>query len=114
MIGKVISIKGKFIVIEFDGILVRYTKEDMLDVKLAYSISTHSSQGGSAKIIILLTPSAHTFMLNSNLIYVGLTRMKQQCYHIGDAVTVNRAIRKKENFDRKTFMEDFLKKDRRK
>lgn len=108
MIGKIVKIEAAFLVIDFDGILVRYSKGDMLDVKLGYAISIHSSQGGSAKVIILLTPSSHTFMLNSNLLYVGLTRMKEKCYHIGSSKTVNISIKKKENFNRRTFMQGLL------
>ena len=37
----------------------------------AYAISTHKSQGGQFKVVVLITPKAHTFMLNSNLLYVG-------------------------------------------
>jgi len=48
-------------------------------------------------------------MLNSNLIYVGLTRMKEKCFHLGNPNTVNIAIKKKENFDRNTFLGDILK-----
>ena len=48
-------------------------------------------------------------MLNSNLLYVGITRATQQVYHIGDIFTVNNACLKREDFNRNTFMEDFLK-----
>jgi exodeoxyribonuclease V alpha subunit len=78
-------------------------------VGLGYSISIHKSQGGSIKVVILLTPQAHTFMLNSNIIYVGLTRMKERCFHLGNAHTVNQAIKKKANLIRDTFMQDLLK-----
>lgn len=109
MIGKIIRITAKIIIIDFDGILVQYSKNDMADVKLGYAISIHSSQGGSAKVVILVTPSSHTFMLNSNLLYVGLTRMKERCYHIGSSKTVNMVIRKKENFNRKTLTQKMLR-----
>lgn len=48
-------------------------------------------------------------MLNSNLIYVALTRMKEKCFHIGSAKTVNIAVKKKENCSRLTFMKTLLK-----
>lgn len=113
--GKIVDIiadKEKTVIINFDGVLVEYTIDDMRNVKLGYCISIHSSQGGSAKVIILLTPSSHTYMLNSNLIYVGLTRMKEICYHIGDKKTINYAVRKKANFQRNTFMQELLKQNK--
>lgn len=98
-----------YIILDLDGIEIKYSKSDMENTALAYSISTHRSQGGSAKIIIFVTPPAHTFMLNSNLLYVGFTRTKERCFTIGDLTTINRAIKKKENIQRQTFLCDMLK-----
>ena len=49
-------------------------------------------------------------MMNSNLLYVALTRTKEEGFHLGDKNTVNKAIKKKENFKRNTFLLDILKK----
>ena len=64
-------------------------------------------QGSQNKIIILFTPSSHTYMLNSNLLYVGLTRMQEKVFHIGDLKTVNNAVLKKENLERNTWLRNF-------
>ena len=37
-------------------------------------------------------------------------KKKKKCFHIGDKDTVNRSIKKKENFKRNTFLLDILKK----
>lgn len=95
-------------IIDFDGVRVKYSKSEMVMLLLGYAISIHKSQGGSAKIVVLISPSAHTYMMNSNLLYVGLTRTKERCYHIGNKDTVNKAVRKKENFKRNTFTLDLL------
>ena len=47
-------------------------------------------------------------MLNSNLVYVGESRAKEKCYHLGEIRTVNNALKNKENFDRKTMLGTFL------
>ena len=108
-LGIIKEINNTNVVIDFDETEVIYFKADMQNINLGYSISVHKSQGGSAKIVILLTPNAHTFMLSSNLLYVGLTRTKERCFHLGDIVTVNRAIKKKENLLRNTFLLGLLK-----
>lgn len=108
-LGVIKDIDMSHIVIDFDGTLIRYGREDMQNVTAGYCLTTHKSQGGSAKIVVFLTPSVHTFMLSSNLIYVGLTRTKEKCYHLGDITTVNRAIKKKENVNRNTFLLNMLK-----
>lgn len=108
MLGKIENISASYAIINFDGVRVYYDKNDMQDIMLGYSISIHKSQGGSAPVVFLLTPSSHTYMLNSNLIYVGLTRMKTKLFHLGNKDTVNRAVKKKENYNRNTFMYNML------
>lgn len=97
------------VIIDFNGVLIQYNISDMSSIMLGYCISTHRSQGGSAKIVIFLSCSSHIFMLNSNLMYVGLTRTKEKCFHLGNLKTINMAIKKKENLERKTFLENMLK-----
>ena len=108
-IGRIIKIVENVAIIKFDDIVVEYTKNDMADVRLAYSISYHSSQGGSIRVPIIITPSQHTYFLNSNLIYVALTRTQEKCFHIGSEKTVNIAIKKSEDLSRRTFLFDLLK-----
>lgn len=109
-IGKVHYIKeNKYMVVKYDdGLMIKYPKSKLTQLKLAYSISTHKSQGGQFKVVILITPKAHTFMLNSNLLYVGISRSQEKCFHIGQISTVNKALKKKENFDRKTYLGELL------
>ena len=107
--GKIVKILSDAIVVDYDGTLIYIPKSSMKNIGLAYAISIHRSQGSQAKVVVLLSPRAHTFMLNSNLLYVGISRAKEKCYHIGEIRTVNNALKKKENFDRKTLLPTFLK-----
>ena len=107
--GIVDTVDDTSMVIDFDGMYVRYSKAELKMIKLGYCISVHRSQGGSCENIIVCTPQSHTFMLNNNLIYTALTRMKKRCYHLGTLQTVNRAVMKKANFQRNTFMQQLLK-----
>ena len=107
--GRVVKILKNAIVVDYDGTLIYIPKGSMKNIRLAYAISTHKSQGAQYKIVILLTPRAHTFMLNSNLLYVGESRAKKYCYHLGEVRTVNLALKKKENFNRKTMLQEFLR-----
>ena len=103
------EIYNTYIVANFNGIRVKYYRNDMNMVKLGYAISIHKSQGGGFKTVILCTPQSHIFMLNSNLLYVGLTRMKEKLYHLGSLQSVNQAVKKKANLTRHTFMQNLLK-----
>lgn len=106
--GIIKRIEKTYMLIDFDGIVVKYTKPDLTMIGLGYSITIHKSQGSSIKIPILCTPQSHNWMLNSNILYTGLTRMKEQCYHLGTLSTVNQAIKKKANIQRNTFMKELL------
>lgn len=97
------------VILNFDGIRVTYGKSDMQMVGLGYAITSHKSQGSGIKNVIVCTPKADIFMLNSNLIYVALTRMKERCFHLGSVDTVNMAVKKKANLSRHTFIQGMLK-----
>lgn len=105
------SIYNTYIIANFNGIRVKYYRNDMNMVKLGYAISIHKSQGGGFKTVILCSPQSHIFMLNSNLLYVGLTRMKEKLYHLGSLQSVNQAVKKKANLTRHTFMQNLLKRN---
>lgn len=107
--GTIKQIGRNVVDIDFDGIIVRYDREMMNLVKLGYAITCHKSQGSSINNVILLTPQADIFMLNSNLLYVGCTRARNKCIHLGSVDTVNRVIKKKANLTRHTFMQQMLK-----
>lgn len=85
-----------------------YTKQDLNQLELGYCISIHRSQGGNAKQVIVISPSSHTHMLNSNLLYVGGTRAKERVYMLGNIRTVNAAIKEKENLQRNTYLKSML------
>ena len=107
--GIIKEIYNSYVIVDFGGIRVRYYRSDMNMVKLGYAISIHKSQGGGFKTVILCSPQSHIFMLNSNLLYVGLTRMKEKLYHLGSLQSVNQAVKKKANLTRHTFTQKLLK-----
>lgn len=106
--GIVREIYKSYCIIEFDGVFVKYYRADMQMISLGYSITIHKSQGSSIKIVILCTPQSHIYMLNSNLLYVGLTRMRESCYHLGALNSINQAVKKKANLTRHTHMQELL------
>lgn len=108
-IGILKEIYNTYAIIDFGGIYVKYYRNDMNMVKHGYAINVFKAQGGGFKVVIFCTPQSDTFMLNSNLIYTGLTRMKEKLYHLGTLQTVNMTVKKKANFNRMTFMQNMLK-----
>jgi exodeoxyribonuclease V alpha subunit len=107
-IGKVIKIVGDFALIDFDGIKVVYASPELLTCQRAYSINTYKLQGSNARIVILVTGKEHERNMTSNLLYVAQTRAREKVYHIGDVSTINKAVGKKDELDRLTYLKDFL------
>ena len=110
-IGVITEIKYNGIVVDFDENRIFIPKDKFQNIKLAYSVSCFKSQGGQARIVIAFAPNAHTFMLNSNLLYVAVTRARERCYLISDYVTYTRAIKKKENYARQTWLANLLQEE---
>lgn len=107
--GIITKVYFDYMIVDFDGILIKYEKEDMNQIELGYCITTHRSQGNNSKQVIVISPRQHTFMLDSNLLYVGYTRARERVFAIGDVVTIHRAIKKKANLNRKTWCNIYLK-----
>ena len=111
-IGKIIDISEETIDVEFEGNkVIRYEKDDLGQLTLAYAISTHKSQGLSLNHVIFISPPAHTYMLSRAILYVALTRARKTVYHLGKTKTVNLALRKVEVKNRNTFLPYLIKKE---
>lgn len=102
--SKIALIDKDYMVCDFDDIQVQYNKDKLQNLSLSYSYSIHKSQGSTVKIAIVVSPRSHIYMLSSNLLYTAVTRASDKCFHFGLPSTINMVIKKKENFNRKTFM----------
>ena len=67
-----------------NGNTSRISKEEMLDVDLAYAITVHKSQGSEYKSCIIPVLSSQSFMIKRNLLYTAITRSKEKVVIITD------------------------------
>lgn len=93
--------KGVSVLYDFG--YVDYTIEEMDDLKLAYAISIHKSQGSEFDIVIMPFTNNYRFMLKRKLIYTGMTRAKKNLVLIGDINSLSRGIIRLED-NRKTIL----------
>lgn len=68
---------------DFQGLLIKHTRDEWNEIELAYSISIHKSQGGQSPIVIIPISKSHYNMLARNLIYTGMTRAEKKLVLIG-------------------------------
>jgi exodeoxyribonuclease V alpha subunit len=77
---------GRELMVELEnGTRVKYAKEEQRELELGYAQTVHKSQGGERPIIIMVCANAHSFTLNRNLLYTGITRGKERVLLVGHA-----------------------------
>lgn len=85
-----------------DGRTVEYPKAATRDLQLGYAITVHKSQGGERPVILFVCSASHTFMLNRNLMYTGITRGRNKVVMVGSARTAVMAAKKRDELVRTT------------
>ena len=77
--------KKDIIKIDFDGNMVTYQKKDLKNIKHAYAMSIHKSQGSEFDHVIMPISFHYGSMLYNKLLYTGVSRAKKSLILIGDA-----------------------------
>jgi exodeoxyribonuclease V alpha subunit len=93
---------GKVKVLFGDGRVITYEREKTNDLRLAYSITIHKSQGSEFPVVILPMSMQHYVMLQRNLIYTALTRAKKLAIFIGSKKALGFAVRSNDSIARQT------------
>ncbi|QVK19966.1 ATP-dependent RecD-like DNA helicase [Mycoplasmatota bacterium] len=70
--------------VDFDGIIAEYGLSDLYNLRHAYCISIHKSQGNEYPLVILPMSFSYRIMLKRKLIYTAITRAKQKLIVVGD------------------------------
>ncbi len=95
-ISDIITIKKPYrkdvVIIDFDGNLVRYEKKDLKNIRHAYAMSIHKSQGSEFDHIIMPITFHYGNMLYNKILYTGVSRAKKSLILIGDPNAFYRGI----------------------
>lgn len=92
-IGKVVSVHGKSLTVEFSGKkMVLYGSEELFDLELAFATTVHKMQGSENAIILFPLHLSFGIMLQRKLFYTGATRAKQKLMLMGPYEAVIKAI----------------------
>ena len=105
-IGFIESINGNKIIINFDGNRVEYDKKDLKQIKHAYAISIHKSQGSEFTHVLMPISKRYYKMLYNKLIYTGVSRAKKSLTLVGDAMAFQRAVGNNYSSGRKTSLKE--------
>ena len=93
---------GKLLVAFGDDRLVTYEDEATLDLRLAYAITIHKSQGSEFPVVVIPCSMQHYVMLQRNLMYTALTRARKLAFFVGAKRALQFAINNKTSSARQT------------
>ena len=101
-IGYIEAINGKTVSIDFEGNRVEYEKKNLKQIKHAYAITIHKSQGSEFEHVIMPISNSYYKMLYNKLIYTGVSRAKRTLTIVGDPYSFVRAVGNNYSANRKT------------
>ncbi len=108
-IGTIMNPKKKEVfTIDFDGNEVIYGREDLINIKHAYAITIHKSQGSEFAHVIMPISKSYYKMLYNKLIYTGVSRAKKSLVIIGERESFAMATNNDYSTNRKTYLKTQL------
>ena len=100
--------RKEIITIDFDGSKVEYNREDLINIKHAYCISIHKSQGSEFPHVIIPISRIYHNMLYNKLIYTGVSRAKKSLILLGESDSLIMAINNEYSTKRQTNLKEEL------
>ena len=100
--------KKDVLLIDFDGTEVIYEREDLINIKHAYAITIHKSQGSEFSHVIMPVSKAYYKMLYNKLIYTGVSRAKKSLVMIGEPESFIMAVNNDYSTRRKTTLKQHI------
>ncbi len=106
--GFVVGIIEETLVVDFIGSEVTYKKGDLINLRHAYAMSIHKSQGSEYKVVIMPVYKNYHIMLKRKLLYTGITRAKEKLILMGDLNAFKYGVESIEA-ERQSVLQDLIK-----
>ncbi|QQL45854.1 SF1B family DNA helicase RecD2 [Sulfuriroseicoccus oceanibius] len=88
-----IELESHSVTVRFDaGEIATYTPNELDELRLAYAITIHKSQGSEFPVVVMPLSNQHFVLLERNLIYTGLTRGRRQVVMLGERKALEMGI----------------------
>lgn len=112
-IGRIQSIQDAYVTVDFpdraEGEAVTYEGAEVSDLRLAYAMSVHKSQGSEYGAVIMPLVLSHYILLQRNLFYTAITRAKKQVYLAGSKRALRMAVENDKTRKRYSLLAERLK-----
>lgn len=102
--GVIYECNKEFAYVKFEGKkeTIKYKKDEIGELDLGYATTIHKSQGSEAENVMIVCARQHSYSLDRELIYTGITRAKSKAYIFGDKKTFFCALHNKRQSQRQT------------
>ncbi len=94
--------KTDVLIIDYDGNLISYKRDNLNTITHAYAISIHKSQGSDFEHVIIPITFGYSRMLYNKLLYTGVSRAKKSLVLIGSIEALQASINNNYSEIRKT------------
>lgn len=85
--------EGKSLEVTFhDGKRLRYERNRLRELTLAYATTVHKLQGSETDYMVFIISSIHRNLLYRNLLYTGVSRARKLCVLIGEERAIETAL----------------------
>ncbi|MEM9190073.1 MAG: ATP-dependent RecD-like DNA helicase [Myxococcota bacterium] len=96
--GEVRAVDAGTAFVIFDGREVRYRRDELDAVALAYASTVHKVQGSEFEAVFIALHAGHHVLLSRALLYTAITRAKRLVVIVGDDRALARAVRNDEPY----------------
>lgn len=105
-VGYITEIVEEEMTVKIQDTEIRLSKSNLDDVKLAYAMTIHKSQGSEFPITIIALPNSG--MLKRNLLYTAVTRAKKKVIIVQQQGSISMAVKRNEVGKRNTTLVERL------
>ena len=98
------------LLVDFQGTLTEYAKNELGSLELAYASTVHKSQGSEYPVVVIPVHRSHFILLKRNLLYTAITRAKKMCILVGSKQAVAMAVAREDTQNRYSYLSEKLKK----
>lgn len=91
-VGRILSIDGDTITVDFDGRMVEYSPDMLGELEPAFAVTVHKSQGSEYQAVILAALDGAPMLMTRGVLYTAITRARELFIVVGDDGTVAQMV----------------------